>query len=198
MPKDYARSHRRSAAQTDGGAPPPTPDWASKSTVFLAGSVFGAVVTFVVLVGVPGPWRSLLPGPAEEAPVAAQTTPAESAEPDESDASGYGFFDRLRNANVNADVAPYEELSPTAGAPREFVIQTASFTRVEDAEKLRGELILRGMQATLDGVEVAGRGPRYRVLVGPFETRLKAGSAMNRLRETGLDPLLLSREPTNP
>lgn len=196
MPKDYARAHRRSPAK-DGGSSRNL----STAMTFGAGSVFGAIVTFVVLVGINWQWQA--PATTTDAQARTDAHAGEVAnEPpggDEADDDlRYRFFDRLKNANVDADVTPYEELTPEPDTPREFVIQTASFVNAGDAEKLRGELILSGMSATLDAVEVEGRGPRYRVLVGPYATRLKAGSAINRLRETGLDPLLLSRAIVDP
>ncbi len=195
MPKDYARAHRRSSSK-DGD-----PSRAVQNVMtFGAGSVFGAILTFVVLVGIDNPWQAQI---SPDLRPAGQVTPESTAPASVDDEPGdndmrYRFFDRLKNTNVEADVTPYEELTPEPDTPREFIIQTASFINAGDAAKLRGELILSGMEAVLDEVEVEGRGPRYRVLVGPYATKLKAGSAMNRLRETGLDPLLLSRAAPTP
>ena len=190
MPKDYARAHRRSS--TKDGEPSRT---LQTLMTFGAGSVFGAILTFVVLVGIDNPWTRSSPTAGQ---VATESTPPPTVDDQPDDDMRYRFFDRLKNTEVAADVTPYEELTPEAKTPREFIIQTASFINADDAEKLRGELILSGMTAVLDEVEVEGRGPRYRVLVGPYATKLKAGSAMNELRETGLDPLLLSRAAPSP
>jgi len=76
--------------------------------------------------------------------------------------------------------------TPTAPIRGNFVVQAMSLDSAADAQKQRGVLAAAGLSnAFVDGpVTVNGR-PKYRVRVGPFQSREAAQAAQTRLRTQG-------------
>jgi DedD protein len=90
-------------------------------------------------------------------------------------------------------LALLEGRSPVASAPNpkppvrgNFVVQAMSLDSPSEAQKQRNVLISAGLNnAFVDGpVDVNGR-PKYRVRVGPFQSREAAQAAQTRLRTQG-------------
>ena len=90
-------------------------------------------------------------------------------------------------------LALLEGRSPVASAPSpkppvrgNFVVQAMSLDSAAEAQKQRNVLISAGLNnAFVDGpVDVNGR-PKYRVRVGPFQSREAAQAAQTRLRTQG-------------
>lgn len=82
--------------------------------------------------------------------------------------------------------APARVLSrePSAGASRlfsGFVLQAGVFRSVQRAEELHAQLTLSGVPSTVE----------TRVQVGPFKTRQEAEAAQQKLRELGIDTILV-------
>ena len=71
-------------------------------------------------------------------------------------------------------------------------MQAASFPRREDADKLRAKLMMLNLPARTEQVEIASD-IWFRVMVGPFESQIKAQRALTRLRENNLSALLHKR-----
>jgi len=78
------------------------------------------------------------------------------------------------------------ESKPAASAaPRlfsGFVLQAGVFTSAQRAEELHAKLTLSGVQSSIE----------TRVQVGPFRTRKEAAEAQERLRELGIDSILIA------
>ena len=76
--------------------------------------------------------------------------------------------------------------SPKAPVRGNFVVQAMSLDSAAEAQKQRNVLISAGLNnAFVDGpVDVNGR-PKYRVRVGPFQSREAAQAAQTRLRTQG-------------
>ena len=76
--------------------------------------------------------------------------------------------------------------SPAAPSRGNFVVQAMSLDSADDAQKQRSVLVAAGLNnAFVDGpVTVNGR-PKYRVRVGPFQSREAAQAAQTRLRTQG-------------
>jgi len=65
--------------------------------------------------------------------------------------------------------------NPVAKNPQEtFVIQAGSFRMLSQAEALKAQLALSGIQASIQTVRIEGKDLRYRVNVGPFQNRDQA------------------------
>lgn len=98
-----------------------------------------------------------------------------------------------RRDDASRALALLEGRSPVASAPSpnppvrgNFVVQAMSLDSPAEAQKQRNVLISAGLNnAFVDGpVDVNGR-PKYRVRVGPFQSREAAQAAQTRLRTQG-------------
>lgn len=87
---------------------------------------------------------------------------------------------------ANARVLPARPAEPTA--PRlfsGFLLQAGVFSSVQRAEELHAKLTLSGVPSTLE----------TRVQVGPFRTRKEAEAAQARLKELGVQTILVTPAP---
>ncbi len=81
---------------------------------------------------------------------------------------------------------PGGTITPSTPAPttagKRWMIQVASFSRVEDADRLRAELIINGLtEAHLNTVDLGDKGTYHRVMVGPFDNRSRLNKAQDIL-----------------
>ena len=72
-----------------------------------------------------------------------------------------------------------------------YMLQVASFRRIEDADRLKATLALTGLVATIQTVLVNGEDTYFRVRVGPYTDVANLNDARARLREQNLEPLVL-------
>ena len=71
-----------------------------------------------------------------------------------------------------------------------YALQTGSFNNPDDADRLRGQLILIGLQVYIQ--EVSNEGVQWHmVLVGPFDSKLELNRVRNRLAEANIESIQL-------
>ena len=115
----------------------------------------------------------------------------------------FEFYELLENDEVAIDLPGDEPAAPNntittpqntvASIPeaKSWIIQVASFSRVDDADKVRAELILNGLPNTeIVSVDVSGKGTFHRVMVGPFSHRPTLNKAQDILAELNYQPLV--------
>jgi len=121
-------------------------------------------------------------------PIAKPTTPsASSAQPSVTPNAQQRRDDSARALALLEGRSPVaSEPSPNPPVRGNFVVQAMSLDSSADAQKQRNVLISAGLNnAFVDGpVDVNGR-PKYRVRVGPFQSREAAQAAQTRLRTQG-------------
>lgn len=101
-------------------------------------------------------------------------------------------------------VVPEEEArkleSPAASTPataatptpaERYLLQVASFQRHEDADRLKAQLALLGVEANIQTVEIKGGQTWHRVRVGPFSNNRELSSVRERLQANGIQAVLL-------
>ncbi|MBD3647470.1 MAG: SPOR domain-containing protein [Pseudomonadales bacterium] len=74
--------------------------------------------------------------------------------------------------------------------PYAYLLQAGSFRNPEDADKLRAELILLGLDVFAKKIEVDGK-QWTRVLVGPLNSDLELNRAQDKLAEAEIESLAL-------
>ena len=84
--------------------------------------------------------------------------------------------------------APAPQPEPIKGR---YLLQVASFPRHADADRLKAQLALLGLQATIQTVEIHGGQTWHRVRVGPFSDRGEIASVRQRLQANGIEAVLL-------
>lgn len=77
-----------------------------------------------------------------------------------------------------------------------YVLQAGSFRAQKDADRRRGELVLLGLNPTIEQTK-GDNGAWYRVYLGPFESRSKMAQARSITAQQSIDTLLL-RRPRSP
>ena len=130
-----------------------------------------------------------------------RTSTVEPAKSNESVSRTYEFWDTLPDADIEANVGPYQDGTADAdgavGTERssnvEYLVQVASFKDQVEAETLRAELLLEGLEAETSEVILSGQDRWYRVVIGPFKTRRTTQTAINRLNNRPISPLILKR-----
>ncbi len=78
---------------------------------------------------------------------------------------------------------------PEEGA--RYVLQAASYSDFEDADRLKARLALAGLEANIEKVTIDGKGDFYRVRLGPYDKLEALDDADRRLAEQGIKPLRL-------
>ena len=96
------------------------------------------------------------------------------------DSTDFTFYDRLSEAEVLVDVIAVELKPEIEENPAIYRVQAGSFNSMEDAEKLRAEIILLGLEASIFQAEVLGQ-TMFRVQAGPFIGNSSADDAVDLL-----------------
>lgn len=200
MGRDYKNSGRRTAsraaAKQKRGTPGPV--W------FLAGLALGLGCTVAVhLYHAEFAPRLTVPVAAATAPVA----PVDSKPPAAESRPRFEFYKILPEMEVvvpeeeeqaliaqptppPASTAPTPAPKPSASKER-YLLQVASFQGYADADRLKAQLALLGLQASIQTVEIHGGQTWHRVRVGPFSDREEIASVRQRLKSNGIDAVLL-------
>ena len=127
---------------------------------------------------------------AGQAPVPASTRDASGEEP----ADRYDFYEMLPNFEV---VVPEREAAVPRNAPAaavaragSYVLQVGSYRKFEEADRVRAQLALQGIESKVQRVSV-DNDTWHRVRIGPI-TDLKAlNRVRERLREAEMDVLVI-------
>ena len=130
------------------------------SSVF-TGVMIGLIVGAVLAVGVALWATGLNPFKAAE-PGAKKPAPAAPAQPDP--APSFDFYEVLPSGKP-ADLPP--AAAPRTPAPR-YYLQAGAFRNPADADNLKAQLALLGVEAAIQTSDVPGKGVFHRVRVGPY------------------------------
>ncbi|TCT22083.1 SPOR domain-containing protein [Thiobaca trueperi] len=76
---------------------------------------------------------------------------------------------------------------PTAATPGTYVVQAGSFKRAADAERLRAELGLLGIAASVQTATLPNGQTTHRVRTGPYANKQTAEQVRNQLKRNGKD-----------
>lgn len=166
----------------------------------LAGIAVGLGIAIVAWLGSdPGP--SLRP-PAAPPPAAApvpapRPVPAPEAAPaaGESERERFQFYDLLPRQEVvvpgRDQPAPRDTTAPAGPPPgTQYVLQAGSFTRFPDADRVKAQLALIGINATVQPVTVDGI-EYHRVRIGPISDPDELDRLRSRLRQQKIEAVVM-------
>ena len=88
------------------------------------------------------------------------------------------------------------EDKPAQETSTEYILQVGSFPRAEDADKLRAQLILLNLDASIERVEIRKGEIWHRVVVGPFNNQNELTTARSQLVKNEYNALVLKRAKT--
>ena len=169
MPQDFAK--RQPPASTPAN---PLPRW----VWFVSGVAVGSFVTFLAFVGTTVPSDPAVSPEAVQAPA-----PSSGGERAENEEMQWNFYDLFPRSEV-----PVHDLYATdeeVGGPISYLLQAGSFQNPDDADRLRGELILMGLDVEVRQIRVNGQA-WHRVMVGPLPDEVELGRAQERLAEVDI------------
>ncbi|MGQ0430474.1 MAG: SPOR domain-containing protein [Gammaproteobacteria bacterium] len=133
--------------------------------------------------------------PSPVAGTTAETEPASGREGSaDEDADRYDFYEMLPNFEV---VVPEREAAvrrdlPAAPVARagSYVLQVGSYRRFEEADRVRAQLALQGIESKVQRVSV-DNDTWHRVRVGPIADLVELNRVRDRLREAEMDVLVI-------
>ncbi|MEM0955890.1 MAG: SPOR domain-containing protein [Pseudomonadota bacterium] len=183
MTQDFANKSKKTRRGGSGArkkrpttAPAPAPwPW------FIAGLFCGVFLAGLV-------WLAL------QSPVPAPNAVAATPEPKEDRPTPrFDFYTLLPEQRIDVELEPDTVATETAPVRiSQYLLQAGSFKQAEDADRRRAELILLGLDASVEAADV-DNGQWYRVYIGPFESRSRLQSARSLTAQQGIDTLLLKR-----
>lgn len=180
MAQDFAKGKRGNTRSETS-----IPGW----VWFVSGLAAGAFVTFLFFVQ-----RDLAPDPEVDALV---NTPSAEIVAPPSDDKEWNFYDIFPKSEVPL-VDGYESPAPSSAAQpaaaHSYLLQAGSFRKADDADALRAELILLGMNAFVRRIENDGN-TWHRVLVGPIESDLELTRQRRKLAEANIASIALRVTP---
>lgn len=91
--------------------------------------------------------------------------------------------------DTTADVTPRPDEKSKAVESKSVpkYLQAGAFSNADDAENLKATLAMKGLEASVQTVNLPGKGEMHRVRVGPFQSEQELTSARGTLKLNGLD-----------
>jgi cell division protein FtsN len=80
-----------------------------------------------------------------------------------------------------------------------YWLQAGAFAEEKDADNLKAKIALTGLEATVKGAEIAGKGTLYRVRLGPYQSLEDANRIKTALSQNGVGATIIrTDEAKNP
>jgi cell division protein FtsN len=172
MAKPSSRNTRRS-----GGS--------SVFTGVLIGLTVGAILAVGVALWATGsnPFKLVTPAPAP--------TPVKPATPEA--APSFDFY-KVLPGDAPGELPP--STAPAAPTPR-YYLQAGAFQNPNDADNLKAQLAMLGVEAVIQTGEVANKGVFHRVRVGPFNAMDEVNRTRTLLTQNNIPATLVKEVPTS-
>jgi cell division protein FtsN len=159
--------------------------------LYFSGVVTGVFLSFIG-------YLSMMPNAPDNANP--ETAAAEPAPAPEIPKPRFDFYTLLPEQTIDVedvpatvDPAPDVSKPPTTPAAAEsYVLQAGSFRQREDAERRRAELLLLGLEPTIEATD-SDNGRWFRVYLGPYASHDAMSRARGLMANQNIDTLLLKR-----
>ena len=116
---------------------------------------------------------------SEPKKVAPKTVKKETKKADEKE--NFEFYQILQDSEVDTSHVDAYKSTPRGEQDFLYMIQAASFRSNKDADRMRADLILSGMDTSIRKTIGENGQPWYRVVIGPFVSRSKMNRAKDKL-----------------
>ena len=192
MAKARKTAPRRGASRARTKAGPRVPAW----LIAVCGAVVGVFIAFLFTLE---PGRESVRRGAVTPPPAPQV-----AEPPKRQSPSYDFYTLLPESEVVVPrPAPPPAPPPAAAAPApaakpttQYYLQAGSFRQRAEADRVRAQIILMGLDARLEDAKLANGEVWHRVQVGPFAEQSRLNQAEQTLSGNGFNNLLRQQRGT--
>jgi cell division protein FtsN len=152
-------------------------------TGVLIGLIVGAILAVGVALWATGntPFKSAPaePAPSEAAPATPETAPS------------FDFY-KVLPGDAAGELPP--SAAPKAPTPR-YYLQAGAFQNPNDADNLKAQLALLGVEAVIQTGEVADKGVFHRVRVGPFDAMDEVNRTRSLLAQNNIPATLVKEVP---
>ena len=102
----------------------------------------------------------------------------------------YDFYEKLKTMEVDV---PDEVVEKREQENYNYVLQAGSFKNISDANQQRAEIILLGLDATIETTKNQSGNTWHRIIVGPFTSRSKLNKARSTLINSGMETMTIKR-----
>lgn len=191
MPRDYKHSANRKQ-------PRPAPGW----VWLIAGLSLGLFVALLVFLRQYQPSTETRTAravatarPATPRPKPAAKKPAPAGKTASAQPPKFDFYTILPEMEV---MVPEQDISgkvehgvAQVEAPGAYILQAGSFRQFQQADRLKAQLALLGLEADIQSVTVSGNETWHRVRLGPFRNLKKLNEARELLKQHHIEALLL-------
>lgn len=99
-------------------------------------------------------------------------------------------------AAAKDDTTKPDEKTAAAASGTRFFLQAGSFRQRAEADRVRAQILLLGLDVNLENARLDGGEVWYRVQVGPFQDRATVTKAQETLAGNGFENLLLQQRNT--
>ena len=184
-------SKRRSA--TRRGKPKPLPTWVMLGIGLIAGIIFVLLIQLVInRTGQPGSgFHNLLDAAKQSQNKHAQQTRVKEKKT-KTTKPHFDFYTILPEIETVVTESDVKKLPPgKTGKDVRYILQAGSFSRFQDADRLKANLVLNGLNARIQKVTIEGRGQFHRVRLGPFTSLDSLEVTNQKLKQMGIRPYLL-------
>ena len=148
-----------------------------------AGLLTGVFLSFLVYLGTLPPTA-----PGDPATNVSNATPAAQTPPK----PRFDFYKMLPEQTIEETVEPAEVARPRAAEPSEiYLLQAGSFRSYEQADKLKAELALMGLETDIHKAPGSGQESWNRVRVGPYNNLAELNEVRALLRQNGINAILI-------
>lgn len=111
-----------------------------------------------------------------------KTTDKKAAKADDANKKeGFEFYQILQDSEVDTSHVDAYKSTPRAEQDFYYMIQAASFRNLADADRMRAELILSGLDTSIKKTIGKNGKPWHRVILGPFTSRSKMNRSIDKL-----------------
>jgi cell division protein FtsN len=166
---------------------------ASKGSPFFSGLLVGlllgvglSVVMAIFITGVKSPFEEkVTPAPVIEAEKSEEVPAAEpAASADEAEKPRFDFYTIL--PGTEQQVTEEEITRQEVVAAREsYYLQVGAFQTEQEADNMKANLALQGLEAIVQTAEIPGKGVLHRVRIGPFSDLEEISKSRALLEQNG-------------
>ena len=100
-----------------------------------------------------------------------------------------------KNVESEKSTSPTSQTSQRTNLPKAtYLLQTGSFREYSEAHKLKGKLVLSGLDVKIQTVTLNNGETWHRVQVGPYDSERALAKAQNTLAKINIDSMVLKKK----
>lgn len=189
--KGKKNTKRRSA--TRRGKTKPLPTWVILGVGLVAGVIFVLLAQLVInRTGQPDSGFRNLINAAKQSQTSKTKQPDKISKAPKPAKPQFNFYTILPEIETVITESEARKLRPEKTEKNvRYILQAGSFTQYRDADRLKANLVLNGLNANIQKVTIEGKGQFHRVRLGPFANLKSLDKTNQKLKQMGIQAYLL-------